>query len=116
MQGVQDKGINIPTPVLLKLGEECAELSQAIFKCVNSGAGGYGRLEEVLSEAGHVKFFLDLVNTFSDGQVTKFRNLRVERHLESPKCTNQALSSYIFSQINDIYSWTEKESAEMNSQ
>ena len=107
-KGVQDKGISIPTPVLLKLGEECSELSQAILKCVNPGSASHQRLSEVLAEAGHVRLFLELVEAFSGDEIIKARNERIERHLSNPKSTKEALSSYVFSHLTEIYEWMEQ--------
>lgn len=107
--GVQDNGYNIPTPVLLKLGEECSELSQAILKCLNSGSGGHHKLSAVLEEAGHVRLFLEIVEAFTDGEITKARNARIERHLSSPKSSRESLTTYVFSHLSQIYEWMEQE-------
>ena len=99
----------IENRVMLKLGEECSELSQAILKAVNPGSGKYKDLGDVMAEAGHVMLFLNILNTLTDGKPTMYRNRRIKRHLDSPKCLGKDFTTLLKSQIPEILSWTEKE-------
>lgn len=96
-------------PLLMKLAEECNELSQAILKSVNEGSGGYGKLEDVYAEAGHVMMFLEMLDALADGQPTIYRNRRIKRHIQSPKCENKRnLVDYLYIHTKDINQWMEK--------
>lgn len=95
--------------VLMKLGEECAELSQAILKSMNPASGAFGNHHEVEVEAGHVMLFLEIANSFSNGVIRSQRTKRVLRHLDEPKCKDTALMETLKDKIPEILSWLDKE-------
>lgn len=75
----------IPSTLLLKLGEECAELIQAINKSLNPMSGSFGKSEKILEESGHVLLFLKLLDSLYGKEVAKSMKARIQRHHENPK-------------------------------
>jgi NTP pyrophosphatase (non-canonical NTP hydrolase) len=79
------EGIKIPLPLLFKLTEECGELTQKVMKAVNPNSSGYGDLTGVAEEAGHVLFFIGLLDKALGGAIKKSSKERLKRTLLNPK-------------------------------
>lgn len=96
--------------ITLKLGEESNELGQAIFKSINPSSSQFKSLKSIMEEAGHVMLFLQMLDTFTGGKITKERNKRIYRHLGSPKCSNsRELMQSLLRKQPDILSWIDEE-------